>query len=296
MAIRTPTDGATAYPPPKNRVSIRGGFSDRNGIKVIPTTMQITEFDARTRVSISNLMNNILFAIYGKNVCSDLTQNFIRSVYANAYTKKIRYDINYQFVSALEMIEDTIMADDYDSVLSIIEYVIVRASEDIKRNDPIRLFNSLFESEYVGYRFIGNVITPITGEEETGTIEEALEESGKRVKEHIEKSINYISDREKPDYANSIKESISAVEAECDRIVGKGATLSDALSFLEKAGVNIHKALKEAFNKLYAYTSDAKGVRHAGNLGGENATFAEARFMLIACCAFINYLKTCQAE
>lgn len=92
MALRTPTDGASAYPPPKNKVSIRAGFSDRNGIKTIPTTMQITDFDTRTRVSMSNLMNNILSAVYGKDISSDLTQNFIRCVYANAYTIEVRYD------------------------------------------------------------------------------------------------------------------------------------------------------------------------------------------------------------
>ena len=53
---------------------------------------------------------------------------------------------------------------------------------------------------------------------------------------------------------------------------------------------------KEPFHKLYNYSSDAKGIRHAGNLGGTDSTFAEARFMLVSCCAFINYLKTCQAK
>ncbi len=53
---------------------------------------------------------------------------------------------------------------------------------------------------------------------------------------HISKAITLLSDRDKPDYENSIKESISAVEALCEVITGvkgKEATLS---KLLKKAG------------------------------------------------------------
>ena len=60
--------------------------------------------------------------------------------------------------------------------------------------------------------------------------------------------------------------------------------------------MEIHGALKEAFMKLYGYAGDGKGIRHAGNLGGPDSTFAEAQFMLIACSAFLNYLKICKAD
>ena len=45
-----------------------------------------------------------------------------------------------------------------------------------------------------------------------------------------------------------------------------------------------------AFNALYGYTSDANGIRHAGDIGGPASTFEEAKFMLVSCSAFINYL------
>ena len=48
--------------------------------------------------------------------------------------------------------------------------------------------------------------------------------------------------------------------------------------------------MKAAFEKLYGYTSDASGVRHAGKLGGPDSTFEEAKFMLVSCSAFVNYL------
>ena len=108
-----------------------------------------------------------------------------------------------------------------------------------------------------------------------------------------------MADRENPDYENSIKESISAVEAICEIITllhGKEATLGNMLKHLEDKGVYIHPALKSAFNILYGYTSEASGIRHAKNLGGEDSTFAEAKYMLVACSAFVNYLIALNAD
>ena len=54
--------------------------------------------------------------------------------------------------------------------------------------------------------------------------------------------------------------------------------------------------MKEAFIKLYGYASDAKGIRHAGKLGGTDASFEEAKFMLVSCCAFTNYVMAIQTN
>ena len=68
------------------------------------------------------------------------------------------------------------------------------------------------------------------------------------------------------------------------------------LKKLEENGVMIHSGLKSAFNTLYGYTSDANGIRHAGDIGGKSSTFEEAKFMLVSCCAFINYLIAVSAD
>ena len=51
----------------------------------------------------------------------------------------------------------------------------------------------------------------------------------------------------------------------------------------------IHGALKSAFNKLYGYTSDESGIRHA-ILDDPNIGFDEAKFMVVSCSAFVNFL------
>jgi len=104
-------------------------------------------------------------------------------------------------------------------------------------------------------------------------------------------SIEYFSNRENPDYRNTIKEAISAVEALCVIITGdKKAKLGQALSNIEKK-FKIHGALKNAFSSLYGYSSDSGGIRHSLLEDDISVSFEDAKFMLVSCSAFINYLK-----
>lgn len=109
-------------------------------------------------------------------------------------------------------------------------------------------------------------------------------------KKSITKALNLLYDREKPDYSNSVKESISAIESMCNIILGtNNSTLGDALNKLENQGVKIHGAMKKAYSSLYGYTSDKSGIRHNSGID-ENTTFEEAKYMLVSCSAFLNYL------
>ena len=54
--------------------------------------------------------------------------------------------------------------------------------------------------------------------------------------------------------------------------------------------MHIHPAMENAFTSLYGYTSDEGGIRHAEGLFESNVTFEEAKYMLVSCCAFVNYL------
>jgi len=54
--------------------------------------------------------------------------------------------------------------------------------------------------------------------------------------------------------------------------------------------------LKKGFSNLYGYTSSAEGIRHA-LLEEAKLNFEDAKFMLVSCSAFVNYLiaKTSKA-
>jgi len=151
--------------------------------------------------------------------------------------------------------------------------------------------NLALEKERSAYRFVGKEIVEITSSEEIDTMENALINSPSNVQHHLESALKTFGDRKNPDYRNSIKESISAVEAFLRKLSGNDkVTLSAALSIIEKTEkVNIHPALKDAFSRLYGYTNDADGIRHA-LLEEHNLKSEDAKFMLISCSAFINYL------
>ncbi|MBY0098678.1 hypothetical protein [Mesobacillus maritimus] len=57
----------------------------------------------------------------------------------------------------------------------------------------------------------------------------------------------------------------------------------------ERLGVQMHGALREGFLKIYGYTSDGDGIRHA-LIEEPSLSFEDAKFMLVACSAFVNYL------
>lgn len=175
-------------------------------------------------------------------------------------------------------------------VYDFIEFVSLHGPEDIK-DKFISACNNFLEKENSAYRFVDGRIAEISSKDEISEIEGAISKSTPYygVKQHLSSAISMLSDRSNPDYRNSIKESISAVESLCKNISGdKKATLSGALKILESKGA-MHPALKSAFSSLYGYTNDSNGIRHA-LLEESNLTSADARFMLISCSAFINYV------
>src|SRR5205823_3273648 len=82
--------------------------------------------------------------------------------------------------------------------------------------------NSALEHEVAGYRIVNERVVQITSEEEVDEIEEAFSnsEQWKSVNLHLRTALGMLADRKSPDYRNSIKESISAVEALCIIITG----------------------------------------------------------------------------
>lgn len=282
---------------PKFEVQLRGGFSDRNGIKVENCALQSTEFDSRTRTAIINATRVIINALQNSNL--SYYQSFLKNTLSEVYSQEVIWSASYDGTYVEEIIYSTIRADNYDSVLTLIEYIARQVLEhcggmlpDPVCSNVIQIYNRTFEREYVGYRFVGDTITPITDEIEQTAIESALNSEFQEIQQHFKKATGFLADRTTPDYQNSIKESITAIERMCSIILGKSATLGDALKKLEAHGIIIHPALKTAFDKLYGYTSDSSGIRHAGQLGGAGATFDEAKFMLVACSAFVNYLTS----
>ena len=212
-------------------------------------------------------------------------------------------DFSHRYSVATEFLEDDdeLWFKKLDLVEEAIKYLSDRESqlEEYYRAKGsvveafITILNSHFERLNFAYRVVNKEIVEITSKEETTTIEDALQDSTDNIRMHLSKALELYAKRPEGDYSNSIKESISAVEAYCRDKTGE-STLGKALNHLENKGILFPKALKSAFEKLYEYTNQKEtGIRHA--LMDQDGTYVpsgdEALFMLVSCSAFINYLR-----
>lgn len=184
--------------------------------------------------------------------------------------------------------------------LDLLEFCISYMKSRSKNEDDDKLVNHFinaiknqFKRLCYAYSIVGDEISEITTDEEINTINTAIVESNESVKTHISEALVLYSKRPDPDYRNSIKESISAVESLCREITNE-STLGEALKKLESKGVMIQPQLKEAFVKLYAYTNQPDtGIRHSimDAKGNYFPSEDEAYYMLVSCSAFINYIR-----
>lgn len=152
--------------------------------------------------------------------------------------------------------------------------------------------NAVLEAEGSGYRFLGERIVPVSNELELASIEQSMSaESGLAgASAHIQHALELLAMRPDPDCLNSVKESISAAESAARRISPiKTGTLADAVESLRKTR-GLHKSLAEAWKRMFGYTSDADGIRHGGEGEPVDLDPAFAKYMLVTCSAFVNYL------
>jgi len=209
--------------------------------------------------------------------------------YEDVLLPKYKFDIDHK----QRKIKTYFLNCEWYKVYEFMEFLLLKFKSKFFNNLDFKSeVNKVLEEEKSTYRIVGKYFSKIIDEIERKEIETVLLHPIDSVKEHIKQAFIHYSNRDKPDYRNSIKESISGVESLC-KIISKNpnATLGDALKIIEKdKDIELHPAQKVAFSKLYGWTSDkTSGIRH-GMLELSNIQSEDARFMLIACSAFINYL------
>lgn len=152
--------------------------------------------------------------------------------------------------------------------------------------------NEVLESEGSGYRFLGGQVVPITNKIEVDSLEQLFyQENGLAgARKHVEQALKLIGKKPDPDYLGVCRESILAAESAAKKAAGdENGTFSDAIKTLQKSK-GMHPALAEAWKRMFGYTSDADGIRHAGSDEPVEVDFAFAKYMLVTCSAFVNYL------
>ena len=274
-------------------------FSDRYGYTSIRDTLQLESINKELQNLIWNL---ILKTFLNDNILSESGRlQFLKHIWS-VYLKRPSDEINVynQFPQVIiyRYLKDYFFSCKWYEIYNLLEE-LCRLEDAFTQSRSLKSamqfknkLNDILKQELAGYRVIDNKIVQVTKEEEVTEIEDAIKNTDKynSVNQHLKTAINHFSNKQKPDYRNSIKESISAIESIC-KIIAKNekATLYDALKEIEKRH-SIHKALKSSFASLYDFTSGAGGIRHALLEKDIKVGLEEARFILISSSAFINFL------
>lgn len=274
-------------------------FSQRAGITPIEKAIQLESMDEDLRNSLWSILTAYYRDKFNKSkydmgyrvdrIKGSILDGLFNCLWLHYYKKPID-TIPELFYDALPNLRDYFFTARWYEVYDFIEFCASNGPKPVK-DKLIDVCNTILERENSGYRFVDSRLVEISSTDEIEEIETAISRSTPfyGVKQHLSTAIAMLSDRESPDYRNSVKESISAVESLCKKIGNDNkATLGVALKQLEKQGV-MHPALKSAFSSLYGYTNDAEGIRHS-LMEESNLTKADARFMLISCSAFVNYV------
>lgn len=183
----------------------------------------------------------------------------------------------------------TLVSGPWDKFFYLTEEIINAIKSESKKEEIIRHLNDLFEQQNSGFRFVQGILAPVTSPQSIEAIETAFERSSREVRVHLEAAVRHLSNKQAPDYRNSAKESISAIESCLSSITEKkGVDLGKYLvEFKKKA--KIHPQLEQALLKLWTYSNES-GIRHGLKEGSEEINHAEAKFMLVSASAFIDFL------
>lgn len=266
-------------------------FSQRYGYTSAESAFQRESIDLALRTRIWNVLSVALWNHYGHGsiTSSGASYDTVLSIVArdlcvdhlNIDSDSIKY-----FSTARDVIKKQLFIGEWYSVYDLLEFLCQHSR--VSRIDPglADKLNGALQSHNAAYRIVQNNVVEITDKNEIAAIEDALSVQDAATNTHIATALRMLSDRENPDYRNSVKESISAVEAACRQVTkNPKATLSDALRKIK----GIHPAFNKSMALLYGYAGDESGIRHA--LSGEDLiSYADAKYMLVACSAFVSYL------
>jgi hypothetical protein len=267
-------------------------FSERHGYKPVREAIQIDSMSDDLRNSLWSLLQ---IHVWGDangprgdfQYQSDRFQRLCYSLWFSYFRKPIDTLPDYVF-QIIQTVRQYFFSCEWYEVYDVVEF--------IANNYPPgadQLFagcNDVLGREVSGYRFVDGLISPITDKAEVEEIDAALGGPSDPVRTHLRRALELFSDKANPDYRNSIKESISAVESLVGSALGEKGTLGQLIKKMEDE-IGLHPALNKAFSSLYGYTSDQDGIRHA-ILEQQDIGFDEAKFFLVVCSAFANFVRS----
>lgn len=273
-------------------------FSQRMGKTPLIKEIQLESIDEDLRNGIWNIYSlHILRSIEKQSSHRIDPRIYFSNQLWHDYFKQPIDKIPSFFPNVIQKIREYFFKCQWYEIYDLIEvsiHIIDNDNFNIDIKDLFDDLNYVLEREFSGYRFIEKTLSPITNQTEIGEIEGAISltdnfTSLKGCNFHLKDALSKLSNRQNPDYRNSIKESVSAIESLAKIISNNSKDSLGASLDKIKGKIKIHSALEKGFKQIYGYTSDSDGIRHS-LMEESTCDFEDAKFMLVSCSAFINYL------
>ncbi len=198
-------------------------------------------------------------------------------------------EFDRSFEKAADFLKRIITGSAYNTVFDLLQYILKHPKAPYEYASDIE---TTLEECRSAYRLIDReTVVPLASEEEMSAVAAAFSDldgtefNGARA--HLKRAAEALT---RGDFPSSVRESIHAVDGVARSLAPEARDLGPALDALQSRGY-IHKAMRDGFVKLYGYTSNEKGVRHALIEDSEaKVTETDAVFMLGSCAAFVSYL------
>lgn len=280
-------------------------FSQRQGYSPLPKSMRLEEISDDLRRDIWNVTRDILISMREHSSLSYYFSNegcrLIERVLGR-FLKMPEDEIDTEYDGVLNQFKIIILKNKFFRVLDFVEIFSNDEPYRARSNDFRNRIADSFERRGAAYSFDISKYPfqffPRTSKEQGEATKQAIEAiSGSGMEgaaTHLRQAADHINARQ---FADSVSDSISAVESVARRIAPESRTLGEALKVLENKGRLTNKQLKNGFEKLYAYTNSEQGIRHALlDKDAPHVGLDEAMFMFGACASFAAYLVNKQRQ
>jgi hypothetical protein len=193
-------------------------FSDRIGATSPPDVLQLDGMSIELRTSLWNVLLRTIFSSLRQADSLEVCQNSAEFFFKVPVDTLPAYEDDAQAWFRAKFYGDE---TEWWQVYNLLEFLARFCNHTafpwIGQDEFIEEVNQALEREMSGYRFIGETLSPITNAEELNSIRQAIVAAGSQgfagVQRHFTEATRLLSRRPNPDYRNSIKESISAVES-----------------------------------------------------------------------------------
>lgn len=209
-------------------------FSERRGLKSVSEIIQVDTMTQELRNSLWNILSVNFLLRYKESSSFDYISyqgRYVDEFTTYLWREYFKHPLDHRPQNNREIVKyilDYFQKCEWYEVYDFLEVVIGYFSSPSLVNEV----NSILEKELSGYRFVGGVFTDITSDQEIEMLEQAVNDTDfPAVSSHLKRALTLMSDKNNPDYRNSIKEAISAVESLAKAITGKPKATLGAILF-----------------------------------------------------------------